>query len=262
LQGPFDLTVLDKRLLTVTPAGNGTGTVTSNPVGIDCGADCTELVDPGTVVTLTAIADTGSTFTGWSGDCVGTGSCLLTMTETKHVTATFTTYTTATLPLSPSWNLIGLPVQPLTPLTAQGLLDMVNSQGNTCTEIARWHNGGWDSHIDGMPFNNFTIEMGHGYFVECTGFGSWDLPGTTLSSSVALSIQASWNLIAIPYSSGYTAQTLLDALNSQGNTCTEVDRWQSGGWDSHIDGLPFNDFTIEVDEGYFVSCSSGGSFTP
>src|SRR5581483_2325947 len=28
--------------LTVTKAGNGSGTVTSNPTGISCGADCTE----------------------------------------------------------------------------------------------------------------------------------------------------------------------------------------------------------------------------
>ncbi|MCP5009001.1 MAG: hypothetical protein GY942_03380, partial [Aestuariibacter sp.] len=88
LQGPFDLTVLDKRLLTVTPAGNGIGTVTSNPVGINCGADCTELVDPGTVVTLTAVVDTGSTFTGWSGDCTGTSDCVLSMTVSKNITAT------------------------------------------------------------------------------------------------------------------------------------------------------------------------------
>jgi hypothetical protein len=42
--------------------------VTSNPAGIDCGVDCTETYNASTVVTLTATADTGSTFTGWTGD--------------------------------------------------------------------------------------------------------------------------------------------------------------------------------------------------
>jgi hypothetical protein len=57
-------------LLTVNRAGAGTGTVTSDPAGIDCGADCTEWYGPETQVTLTATPDAGSVFAGWSGDCV------------------------------------------------------------------------------------------------------------------------------------------------------------------------------------------------
>jgi hypothetical protein len=41
------------------------------------------------VVTLTATADTGSAFAGWSGDCSGTGDCVLTVDAAKSVTATF-----------------------------------------------------------------------------------------------------------------------------------------------------------------------------
>jgi hypothetical protein len=41
-------------------------------------------------VTLTATASAGSTFTGWSGACTGTGSCVVTMSAAKSVTATFT----------------------------------------------------------------------------------------------------------------------------------------------------------------------------
>src|SRR5690349_13602294 len=51
----------------VTPAGNGTGTVTSNPAGIDCTPSCSAIFAEGTSVTLTATAATGSNFTGWSG---------------------------------------------------------------------------------------------------------------------------------------------------------------------------------------------------
>ena len=40
--------------LTVTKAGNGVGTVTSNPAGINCGTDCTESYPTNTMVTLTA----------------------------------------------------------------------------------------------------------------------------------------------------------------------------------------------------------------
>jgi hypothetical protein len=81
--------------LTVTKAGTGTGIVTSSPAGINCGSDCSEAYNSGTVVTLTATADTSSTFAGWSGGCTGTGTCAVTMDAAKAVTATFTlkTYT-------------------------------------------------------------------------------------------------------------------------------------------------------------------------
>jgi len=76
--------------LSVTPAGSGNGLVTSVPAGIYCGITCSWFFDDGITVTLTAAADVGSAFTGWSGACTGLGECGVTMTETKHVTATFT----------------------------------------------------------------------------------------------------------------------------------------------------------------------------
>ena len=80
----------DKRyILTIKTDGDGTGTVTSNPVGISCGGDCTEPYKPGTVVKLTAKAGAGATFTGWSGACKGTGTCSVTMSQVQQVTATF-----------------------------------------------------------------------------------------------------------------------------------------------------------------------------
>jgi hypothetical protein len=39
------------------------GTIISNPPGIDCGADCIETFDVNTVVTLTQVPDTGYMFT-------------------------------------------------------------------------------------------------------------------------------------------------------------------------------------------------------
>ena len=82
---------LDQYNLTVTRSGSGTGVITSSPAGISCGADCSELYDHGTQVTLTAAPAVGSTFAGWSGGgCSGTGTCIVTMTAATTVTATFT----------------------------------------------------------------------------------------------------------------------------------------------------------------------------
>lgn len=76
-------------ILTVTKTGGGTGTVSSAPVGIDCGVSCSALFEAATVVTLTAAADSGSEFTGWSGDCSGTGACALTLGPEAEVVANF-----------------------------------------------------------------------------------------------------------------------------------------------------------------------------
>jgi len=75
--------------LTVTRAGNGTGTVSSSPTAITCGATCAADIRQASAISLTATPDLGSTFTGWSGDCAGTGTCDLSMDGPHAVTATF-----------------------------------------------------------------------------------------------------------------------------------------------------------------------------
>src|SRR5207247_2272940 len=76
--------------LTVTKAGSGSGTVTSSPAGINCGATCSASFASGTSVTLTATPASGSVFGSWSGaGCSGTGSCVVTMNAAQSVTATF-----------------------------------------------------------------------------------------------------------------------------------------------------------------------------
>jgi hypothetical protein len=53
--------------LTVVLEGSGSGSVTSSPAGIDCGATCTATFAGGTV-TLTPQADSGSVFAAFGGD--------------------------------------------------------------------------------------------------------------------------------------------------------------------------------------------------
>jgi len=74
-------------VLTVTVSGPGR--VTSSPAGIDCGADCAETYAHGTIVTLTATPEGCSRLSGWSGACGGTGSCSVTMDESRLVVAAF-----------------------------------------------------------------------------------------------------------------------------------------------------------------------------
>jgi YVTN family beta-propeller protein len=92
-----NLTVIDgsgtatAHTLAVLLAGDGGGTVASNPVGIDCGTTCTDTYPIGTAVKLMAAAAPGSYFMGWSGPCMGSGSCDSVTNQDQFVTANFST---------------------------------------------------------------------------------------------------------------------------------------------------------------------------
>ncbi len=93
--------------LTVTP---GTGETGGGQVSSQIGAagtincilngssatnTCAATVKNGSVFVLTELANGTSTFTGWSGACTGTGSCVVTMSQNRTVSPTFTAGTGA-----------------------------------------------------------------------------------------------------------------------------------------------------------------------
>ena len=94
-------------LLSVVKAGGGSGAVTSNLPGIDCGPFCkgsfaNEMYTAGAVV-LTATPDANSDFGGWAADCPSASGaeCTVNATGDRTVTATFTPKAVA---CATSWN--------------------------------------------------------------------------------------------------------------------------------------------------------------
>jgi len=90
--------------LSVGTTGDGTGSVTSSPAGIDCGPTCSYNFTSGATVTLTATPSAGSAFAGWSGACTGTGQCSIPVTSTTAVSASFTLLPSYTLSVAKSGN--------------------------------------------------------------------------------------------------------------------------------------------------------------
>lgn len=73
----------------VTKSGTGTGVVTSDIVGIDCGSSCYVFFVDGVTVVLTATPDSGMSFEAWSGDGTGLVTRSVLMNGNKVVNAEF-----------------------------------------------------------------------------------------------------------------------------------------------------------------------------
>ena len=128
--------------LSVTLAGTGKGTATSSPAGISCPSTCTANYNSGASVTLMALPAHGSKFAGWSGSCAGTGSCIISMTASRTVTATFT----------------AVPVVGLSPSVLSFGGQLINSTSGAKTAILT--NGG------GAPLNISSIVASGDYSVS------------------------------------------------------------------------------------------------
>jgi hypothetical protein len=82
-------------LLSVYEVGLGKGTVTSNPAGISCAAaspaGCTGNFVLGSATVLTATPAAGSSFGGWSSNCIANSSttCTIVMNDNEPVGAIF-----------------------------------------------------------------------------------------------------------------------------------------------------------------------------
>lgn len=98
--GPCSLTIGGDQVVqatfgfpvSVTPSGDGKGTVQSSTPGITCGTGwtaCRATFVAGSVVTLTATSFLGSAFVGWGGACSGTGPCVLAVDRAHEVVANF-----------------------------------------------------------------------------------------------------------------------------------------------------------------------------
>jgi hypothetical protein len=154
-------------------------------------------------------------------------------------------------------------VVPATGLTAEGLLQAINAQGGGATAMNRWQAGAWQTHLAGLPFNDFAIMAGRAVFIKTTSGSTLTLCGLPPAATTVLVLNAGWNLVALPSGvSGLTASLLASALDPRGGNVSEIVAWSSGSWLSYVPGLPFNDFAIQTGQACFVRAGQPLTWAP
>lgn len=152
--------------LSVTTDGSGTGTVTGSEGQLECGPTCSADYRCGGSVTLTARADEGSRFAGWSGDCAGSSeSITITLDDDKSCSAEFI-------------KLYDLTVQVMGETHPDGDDKgggMVKADGESCNDECTWtHDVGTSIDLEAVPAKSSTFG---GWSMDCGG----DDPSTSVT---------------------------------------------------------------------------------
>lgn len=89
--------LFNKLTYSLNVSKTGSGTITSAPLGIECGNDCQENYAPNTTVTLTATPALGYQLGNWVGCSSKTNRCTVKMSAAKTVTVNFTPISSLTV---------------------------------------------------------------------------------------------------------------------------------------------------------------------
>ena len=215
--------------LTISKSGTGSGSVTSNPAGINCGSTCSATFPKDTTINLTATPAEGSVFVGWAGDCTGAGTnpeCIVTMDASKNVTARFgSTTPTSGIELLRGWNFISMPVEPSHTSITTILKDISSSvrivwgYDNQNKTWKRFRPGGENNDLGDMVMNK-------GYWIYMNTPETLIIEGQP-SDPQAVTLYKGWNL------TGYSGQDNKDvsqALENVAGRWTLIWNWDNGGW--------------------------------
>jgi hypothetical protein len=187
-------------LLSVTLGGSGTGEVTSDPAGIECGIDCSHSYVHGTSVTLTAEETPDSTFGGWNGACIGTATtCVVPMTQARSVGATFNVASSPTGPAPASASLTVFKLG-----TAPGSLRV---GGQECSSSCTY----------AFPYGSpVTITAVPGEASRYTWTGCENVSGTTCTTTLAGDRSVSAEFVRM------TVEEFAEDSKARGRSCLQI----------------------------------------
>ncbi len=181
--------------LSITKSGNGSGTVTSAPSGVNCGTTCNGSFTTGKVVALTATAASGSTFTGWSGDSdCSDGS--VTLTVSKSCTATFQLQT-----FTLSVNVVKTVT---TAGTGNGSVTSAPSGISCGTDCSEAYSNGASVTLTATPATGSTFT---GWSGACTGTGTCAVSMNSNKTATATFAAQSVSLVVSKHGKGKVSST-------------------------------------------------------
>ncbi len=205
----------------------GSGTVSSNPSGVSCPSTCSHVFTGGTQVTLTPTPAAGWAFSGWSGACSGTGSCVVTMNAAEAVTATFAQSQTLSVSVTGSGTVTSSPAGISCPSTCSANYPAATQVTLTATPANGYGFSGWGGACSGV--GNCVVTMSTAQSVTAT-FAQTQYTldvsvsgnGTVTSSPTGISCPS---MCTMNYASGtpvtLTASPTAGAtFNSWGGACT------------------------------------------
>jgi len=161
--------------------------------------------------------------------------------------------TTKSISLNTGWNLITLPIQPLSPTSSLPINYSAETFGQMAGAdvITQWLATGqqYNSHIVGLPVGNFDITNGMGFFVHMAAPKNISITGTEISQTAPV-LSTGWNLLGWTNNASTTADTFESSLS--GSDVASSFNSSNQQWISHIVNLPINNFTINQGDGVFV----------
>jgi len=188
------------------------GTVSSDLAGVICGTSCSTYsatYNSGTSFSLTATAQPGYYFSGWSGGiCSGTAACSVTMNGAKSVTANF------------------IPTYSLTVIkagTGSGTVDSTSSPtqatqincGSTCPSTSVTFNNGTSVTLTAIPSSGYYFSAWGG---ACSGTTTCTVSMTAIKS-VTATFMPLYNLTVTKSGTGSGNVTSSPSGISCGSTC-------------------------------------------
>jgi hypothetical protein len=139
----------------------GSGTVTSNPAGINCGATCNYAFNGGQSVALTPTPANGYYFSSWSGACSGSEVCTVTMDAAKTVGANFTAIAAGYSVLSVTKTGLGSVTSVPAGISCSGTCNTAFANGTTVTltaaPVTGYYFSGWTGACSGQGTCTLTM---------------------------------------------------------------------------------------------------------
>ncbi len=194
---------IDQFRLTLNKAGTGTGIV--NGAG---------LYNWGTVVTPGVVANPGSVFTGWSGDCDVNGQVV--MTEDRTCTANFNLISAIVVSLEATPDSMTLPTNSTT------ITWTTTGNPTSCVAGGAWSGSksvsGGSQVITGLTVGTHTFN------ILCSKTGTADT-SSSVTVTVANYLPPTVTLTANPTDIAYNASSTLNWVSTNSNSCVASGDW-------------------------------------